>query len=235
MSFKNKMKNRGISKLDNLVETPDYIEVKKPEKRNLNWLKIAIPVAAGLALVIVPISVISANGVFRPTNSSKSGIDGNHYSPDSESGYSAPESQSGMAVKDAPFATLLTNHQINGNYVIEVYDYADGYTEPTYTFSNEDSLSIINCLKGINSDMDGFSERLNASTTKRNNAGYLMGINHRLIIKDGNNKLITNYFSQFSTIVVEDSAFDIKGTEAYTLMDTHIEMDYNPDYDETIN
>ena len=62
-----------------------------------------------------------------------------------------------------------------------------------------------------------------------------MGINHRLKIKDGSNYLIANYFSQFATLVVEQSAFDLTGSDAYTIMDAHIEMDYDPTFDETIN
>ena len=83
MSFKNKMKNRGISKLDNLVETPDYITPVQPKKVNLNWLKIAIPVVAGLALIIVPISVISGSGLFSGRNASKSSnfADSSPYEP----------------------------------------------------------------------------------------------------------------------------------------------------------
>ena len=253
MSFKNKMKNRGISKLDNLVETPDYITPVQPKKLSWNWLKIAIPVTAGLALVVVPVSVFAINGGFSANSSSKNadyasdsasapsdpdysyhGDDS--YSPVPEGGNSsAGEADASPAIIDNNFSNLLSDHNILGNYVIEVYDYADGYMEPTYTFGNEEATNIINSISTINSDITTFNNKSNSASANRNTAGYLMGINHRLKIKDGSNYLIANYFSQFATLVVEQSAFDLTGSDAYQIMDAHIEMDYNPTFDETIN
>ncbi len=239
MSFKNKMKNRGISKLDNLVETPDYITPTKPVKKNWNWLKIAIPVTAGLALIIVPISIISASGLFSGRNaamkggdksSDNAGFDPSHHYDEPDS--AAPETS---VTPDATFASILIKNHINGNYVIEVYDYADGYMEPTYVFENEDATKIINSISNINSDVNAYHAKAQDPTTKRNDAGRLMGINHRLTIKDNQNTLSAYYFSQFSMIYVEESAFDLTGTEAYTIMDEHVEMDYDPDFDESIN
>ena len=88
MSFKNKMKNRGISKLDNLTETPSYITPVQPKKSNWLWLKIAIPVTAGLALIVVPVSILAANGVFISNSSNKSAAPGDSgYVHDPDYGY----------------------------------------------------------------------------------------------------------------------------------------------------
>ena len=244
MSFKRKMHNRGISKLDNLVETPDYItEPKSKPKFSWNWLKIAIPVTAGLALVVIPISIFAS----RATASNKSanlsdGSKGNSdYSPDTSYNYGdqsfAPESGEGSgasaSAQDSSFATLLENYNILGNYVIEVYDYADGYTNPTYTFTGEDAVDIINSLKSINSDYNAYTTKLN--TANRNTSGYIMGINHRLYFKDGQNIMVAHYYSQFSTLVVDSFAFDLAESDAYQIMDAHVEMDYDSTFDETIN
>ena len=242
MSFKNKMKNRGISKLDNLTETPDYITPPTPKKVSWNWLKIAIPVTAGLALVIIPISILGATGAFSAKNASK------HDSAPSDSSSSDPEfnwdpvpggsdySQADESYYgDLSFETLLINHHVIGSIAIEVYDYADGYMEPTYTFIDDEATNIINSLKGINSNISAYNTKKNASTVNLNSSQYLMGINHRLRFNDGTNSFVGMYYSQFSTFVVEDSAFDLTGSEAYTLMDAHVEMDYDPTFDETIN
>ena len=236
MSFNSKMKNRGISKLDNLVETPDYITPVSKKKKSWNWLKIAIPVTAGLALIIIPISVISANGGF--VGSSKSS---EHYSsPASEANYDSSENSNGGApessyVSDQGFSNLLNDHGVSQNCVIEVYDYSDGYMSPTYTFTGEEVTNIINSISSIDSDISTFNNKCNSPSANRNSAGYLMGINHRLIFKDGNHQLVGNYFSQFATLVIEQSAFDLTGSDAYTIMDIHIEMDYDSSFDETIN
>jgi len=244
MSFKNKMKNRGISKLDNLVETPDYITPPTPKKVSWNWLKIAIPVTAGLALVIIPVSILGATGAFSAKNTSKSDMapgGGSYSDPDfnwdptpGESGSSegtpaSDESYNG----DLSFENLLANHHVEGNISIEVYDYADGYMEPTYTFANEQVSSIVSSLNGIESNYDIYVSKV--QSVKRNSAGFIMGINHRLIFKDDNSKMVCHYFSQLSTLVIDQSAFDLSGSEAYTLMDSFIEMDYDPTFDETIN
>ena len=253
MSFKNKMKNRGISKLDSLVETPDYITPVQPKKVGWNWLKIAIPVTAGLALVVVPISVFAANGGFSANSSSKSANqtsdssfapgdpDFNYHGDDSYS--PAPEADNSVVgeagasanIIDNNFSTLLSEHNIFGNYVIEVYDYVDGYMEPTYTFGNEEAVNIINSISTIDSDITTFNNKYSSASSNRNSAGYLMGINHRLKIKDGSHYLIAHYYSQFATLRVENSAFDLTGSDAYQIMDAHIEMDYDPTFDETIN
>ena len=230
MSFKNKMKNRGISKLDNLVETPEYITPVKKPKSSWNWLKIAIPVTAGLALVIIPISIVSAIG-FKGNRSAQKGENAGHstaYDPTYDGESYAPGSAS-----NASFAKLLNDYNIGVNCTIEVYDYADGYLSPTYTFEGEDVTSIINSIKTINSDYSTYSGKVNSAS--RNTAGYLMGINHKLIFKDGTNKMVGQYFSQFVTLLIDSSAFDLTGSQAYTIMDSHIEMDYDPTFDETIN
>ena len=140
MSFKNKMKNRGISKLDKLVETPDYITPPTPKKVSWNWLKIAIPVTAGLALIIIPVSILGATGAFNARNANKGGAPSSDNSasydpeynwdpaPSDASPSSGDESYNG----DTSFEALLTRNHVNENCVIEVYDYADGYMEPTY-------------------------------------------------------------------------------------------------------
>ena len=256
MSFKNKMKNRGISKLDNLVETPDYITPVQPKKFSWNWLKIAIPVTAGLALVVVPISVFAANGGFDNVSASNKGSSyDSNYSPapsDSDFNYHEPESDSnsgmsggenaasgestpGAAITDYNFSTLLINNNVLSNYIIEVYDYVDGYTSPTYTFNNEEAINIINSISTIDSDFTTFINKNSSPSANRNSSNHLMGINHRLKIKDGSNYLYASYFSQFATLVVENSAFDLTGSDAYQIMDAHIEMDYDPTFDETIN
>ena len=240
MSFKNKMKNRGISKLDKLVETPDYITPPTPKKVSWNWLKIAIPVTAGLALVIIPISILGATGAFSAKNASK------HDSAPSDSSSSDPEYNWDPASEgsdysqadesyygDLSFETLLINHHVIGNIAIEVYDYADGYMEPTYIFTNEQASSIVSSLNGIESNYNIYVSKV--QSVKRNSADYIMGINHRLIFKDDNSKMVCHYFSQLSTLVIDESAFDLSGSEAYTLMDSFIEMDYDPTFDETIN
>ena len=255
MSFKNKMKNRGISKLDNLVETPDYIETPKPKaKFSWNWLKIAIPVTAGLVLVALPVSIFasqkfSSNKSASMNSDSKDSSESN-YSPDpafnyddtpgtSENDNAGNSSQGGSMGGDAAtsanqdFATLLAQNQVLNNYVIEVYDYADGYTNPTYTFEGEDAINIIDSLESINSDYVAYITKLD--TANRNTSSYIMGINHRLIFKDGQNKMVAHYYSQFSTLVVDNSAFDLTGSDAYQIMDAHIEMDYDSTFDETIN
>lgn len=246
MSFKNKMKNRGISKLDNLVETPDYITPPTPKKVSWNWLKIAIPVTAGLALVIIPISILGATGAFSAKNASKSDMapgDNSYSDPDfnwdptpgeSDSSEGTPASDESNN-RDLSFENLLANHHVEGNISIEVCDYADGYTEPTYIFVGDDSVNIINSLKGIDSDISAYNAKRNASTVNYNSSKYLMGISHELRFNDGTHSFMGMYYSQFTTFVVEDSAYDLTGSEAYTLMDAHVEMDYNPTYDETIN
>ena len=233
MSFKNKMKNRGISKLDNLVETPDYITPVKPKKVSWNWLKIAIPVVAGLALIVIPISIISGSGLF----ANKSALKGDYSSHDGYDNYapSEPTYKDETSQIDTSFQQLLAKHSVGNNFIIEVYDYADGYTEPTYTFEGEIKQTIANSLAMINSDYDAYYTKVSSPSTNRNSAGYIMGINHRLIFKNGNNKLVAHYFSQFATLVVDQSAFDLTGSLAYSTMDEHIEMDYNPTFDETIN
>lgn len=243
MSFKNKMKNRGISKLDNLVETPDYIEVKKPVKAKFNWLKIAIPVTASLVLFVLPVSIFlgfALGGV-------KYNAKGSGYSKDDSSSYPSdpdyyfdPSEESeapGTAVsKDNSFADLLVQNNVKNNYVIEIYDYADGYMTPTYTFANEEAENIITSLNTIESDFNEYVTKINSSSIKRNESGYIMGINHKLVFKDGqNNKLVGHYFSQVSTLVFDQSAFKLSGSDAYTILDSQIEMDYDPNYDETIN
>ena len=247
MSFKNKMKNRGISKLDNLVETPDYITPVQRKKFSWNWLKIAIPVTAGLVLVVLPASILTGYFLGSNKSMSKSSEMSNDYASDpafnydssaspEPTGYDTPGNTAesdAVSMKNESFANLLTNHNINGNYVIEVSDYADGYMEPTYAFEGEAALNIVNSLKSINSNYDTYATKLD--TASRNTAGYIMGINHRLTFKDGQNEIVTYYYSQFSTLVVDASAFDLTGSEAYTIMDEHIEMDYNPSTDETIN
>lgn len=235
MSFKNKMKNRGFSKLDKLVETPDYITPVQKKNTNLNWLKIAIPVTAGLALIIIPISVVSKVG-FKGNRNSQKHSDSSPTSSDPDYGYeggSAPAPSDSVSDKDTKFDKLLEKYHIYSNITIEVYDYADGYLSPTYVFTNEESASIINSLKSLTSDFDSYDGKL--TTAKRNTSGYIIGINHRLIFKDGSHKMTTNYFSQFATLVIESSAFDLSGSQAFTLMDSHIEMDYDSSYDETIN
>ena len=243
MSFKNKMKNRGISKLDNLTETPDYITPPTPKKVSWNWLKIAIPVTAGLALIIIPVSILGATGAFNARNANKGGAPRSDNSasydpeynwdpaPSDASPSSGDESYNG----DTSFEALLTRNHVNENCVIEVYDYADGYMEPTYTFIGEEATNIINSLKTISSDISAYNTKRNSSSVNLNSSKYLMGINHRLRFKDDTNSFMGMYYSQFSTLVIEDSAFNLTGSEAYTLMDAHVEMDYDPTFDETIN
>ena len=62
-----------------------------------------------------------------------------------------------------------------------------------------------------------------------------MGINHRLKFTDGTHFIVAEYYSQFATITYDLSAFNIADSDAYTIMDAHIEMDYDPTFDETIN
>lgn len=236
MSFKNKMKNRGISKLDNLIETPSYITPTKPKKFNWNFLKIAIPVTAGLALVIIPVSILIAGGSFNAQNSSKKdGVPSGDSSFDPGYDVETLPGQNSEEVSniDTSFLALLNNHHINGNYIIEVYDYSDGYMEPTYTFTNEQSSLINDSLKDIKSGFNLYASKL--KDAKRNSSSYIMGINHRLIFKDGTNQMVGHYFSQFSSLIIDQSAFDMSTSTAYALMDSYIEMDYDPNFDETIN
>lgn len=241
MSFKNKMHKRGVSKLDNLVETPDYIEVKTPVKNKWNFLKIAIPVTAGLALIVIPFSVLAANGVFSAKNASQKGDQKpGEFDPsydDSKSGEAPGESDqmepAAETQKDLSFTSLLEKYNIKQNYVIEVYDYADGLS-PAHTFTNEQAISIVDSLKGIDSNFDSYISKLDGA--KRNSMGYVMGINHRLIFKDGTHKMVSNYFSQFSSLIIDSSAFDLSTSTAYALLDSNgVEMDYDANYDETIN
>ena len=60
MSFKNKMKNMGTSKLDDLVETPNYIKPIEEKRKTLSlgWVKIAVPVLVSSLIVIAPLAII---------------------------------------------------------------------------------------------------------------------------------------------------------------------------------
>ena len=261
MSFKNKMKNRGISKLDNLVETPDYVTPVQPKKVGWNWLKIAIPVTAGLALIVVPISVFAANGGFSANSSSKSAnqtSDSSFAPGDPEYNYDSMPAPSGEAESNVPpiyadtsdtnidpelmdlnFSAILAKYEIFDNYVIEVNDFIGGAKHQTYIFTGEEANAIVNSLNGLVSDYNAYKAKEKSDDVDKNKNGYLMGINYQFIFKDGLDdaavhKLRCGYISQFATMLVECSAFDLTGSVAYSIMDTYIEMDYDPTFDETI-
>ena len=254
MSFKKKMHDRGISKLDNLVETPNYITPKKPVKTRLNWLKFAVSIAAGLVVLAVPISLM-ASGVFNAKSAQKSSnisledgsSDANYgFSPSDsmdsvpgESG-SAPANNEAQAdeistMKNKSFADLLAFEGLSNDIEIEIYNYAEGgYTNLVCTITGNDASSIINSLKTINSDYDLYTTSLTSSTANRNENGRLLGINHKIVFRDSTHKLISNYYSQFTTLASYESGFNITNNEAFTILDTYVEMDYDSTYDETI-
>lgn len=254
MSFKNKMHKRGISKLDSLVETPDYITPKKPAKTSLNWLKFAVPIAAGLVVLAIPITM-AASGILGGKSSKKSSSpDSSHYSDpdfnyddnpasipsDAEEHGSTPSGEPNpdstpINYKNDSFGNLLTNSNVKENISIDVYNYGTGgYVNLVSTITGEDVTKIINSLNTINSDYVSYTNAVSSTSANRNENNRLLGINHKIVFKDGDNKLTTYYYSQFTTLTTYESAFNISGSEAFTILDTYVEMDYDPAYDETI-
>ena len=76
MSFKKSFKKQGISKLDNLVDTPNYIKpVEAPKKVGLSpiFWKIAVPVLSAGLLIGIPVIVISNMSMNSAKSSNLSG------------------------------------------------------------------------------------------------------------------------------------------------------------------
>ncbi len=331
MSFKNKMKNRGMSKLDSLVETPESVTLTTPKKKTFpRWLQTAIPIAAGVVIatgIVLPITLSLMRGYgssqqdggaewfdpdygggeadYGPTpgegNSSSSGepedpiyslnIEGARYSlvnPQtysdtlyqrfirtsltnlgqnslgdkvcdmtnsinprlySEGNYSifhvknsnsngvllvtngiayyvySIETTASLPV-DSSFSDILTFFGIDAYSFIEAYEGLKNVL--TYTFNNEDSTSIVNNLKTINSNFASIEER--NKNYERDDTGIPKGVYYEFILSDGLDCLPLYYCSQSCDIVTCSSLFSLKNTDAFTLMDSKIEMDYDPNY-----
>ena len=240
MSFKKKMQNRGISKLDNLVETPDYITVEKPIiKQNSSrfaWLKVAIPVLAGLVILAIPTTILIRGGLSISGASKQSNYDGGDKSDGSQepsSGEKDDEYSLLTFPKNSGLSYMLEDQAMVENALsIKVYNYPFD-SNLVMTLEGETATEIIDSLKLVPSNYDGYVNSINNPSINRNSAGYIMGINHKFVISDGNKSLELHYFSQLSTIVAYESAFDISGRATFTLLDALIEMDYDPTFDET--
>ena len=238
MSFKKKMHNRGITKLDNLVETPSYIGEEKPIKTRFNWLNIAIPVAAGLVVLAVPLSIALAGG-FNAKSASKVNEDNYSGAGDIHNGSTTQNDSDGInegsIIKDLSFSQLLDYEGVSNNISIEVYNYGEGgFVTLAHTFSDESVTNIVNSLNTVESNYDSLVGQMDSSSTSRNASGHLMGINHKIVFKSGDNKLVAQYYSQFHSLSTYKSSFDINGSVAYTILDEFVEMDYDSTFDETI-
>lgn len=134
------------------------------------------------------------------------------------------------------FATLEYNG-IFGGYSIEAYGMgrsSDGvysYIEPVYEFHGNDAEAIIASIDALNNDYFGYYERLAGPDTKRNPEGDLMGVSYRLVVTDGIDVFPLSYVSQFHTVSFWNVRVDISGSDAFTIMDEQMEMDYDENDD----
>ena len=135
---------------------------------------------------------------------------------------------------DASLTDILTFYGIDNYQFIEAYesetinDKVSLYSKLTYTFDNYDSTSIINSLKVLPSNFASVEER-NANYV-RDDLGIPKGVNYLFVVSDGLDCLPLYYCSQSCDITVCRSNFVLKNSDAFSLMDSRIEMDYNPDY-----
>ena len=227
-----------LSKLDNIVETPDYIKDIKPAgNKSFPLWKLFVPAAAVLAIaIVIPITIRMTATNKGSMVSDKSGYDVPEGNKEGGQNSSEPQStgDSSSLLIDANFSTVLNSSGLNEGIYILAYKYhKNSYSELVYTFDISTSKQIINSVNNINSDLVKYNNKSSLDNVVANSQGDPMGINYKLIFTDGEHTLNTYYHSQFKTITAINSAYDISGSEAYNILNERINMEYDSQYDQS--
>lgn len=133
--------------------------------------------------------------------------------------------------------SALEYNGVTGSYSVEAYGLGRSesnvfsYASLLHTFAGNEAETIVASIDSLQSDFNGFYEKVNDPATKRNPEGSLMGVTYLFTVTDGVDVFSLSYVSQFHAVSFWNSRIDIYDSDAFEILDKAIEMDYDENYD----